>query len=308
MFPGENMKKLLIMLMLITSLMAQEINVIENKAVTKYSDGEFFYPTVKNDIILFSTPNYSGLWMVESNGSIHKLTDENGAGLNPIINKSTDKIYYIEDKFISGRKVSNLVSVDIASKKKVIINENLKELKLIQNKNELGFIQSSACDDYKYSDYKELNANESIKTIVLIEYSDLVLLANGVRKVLRPLGKQNYIWPSVSPDGNRILFTCAGKGTYITDLNGKVLVDLGYANYPTWSPNGQWILYMNDKDDGIKLISSDIGIKKADGSKTFLLTSTKDKHEIYPSWGNDETELVYNTDEGVVFKMIIEIK
>ena len=93
------------------------------------------------------------------------------------------------------------------------------------------------------------------------------------------------------------------KGTYVSNLEGKILTKLGYANYPSWSPDGNWILFMKDIDDGVKVISSDLYIADLKGGKYFNLTMNGENISLYPKWGSSNTEIFYNTDKGQIRKI-----
>jgi len=62
---------------------------------------------------------------------------------------------------------------------------------------------------------------------------------------------------------------------------------------------------MNDKDDGHKLLSSDVYVVGADGQNRIRLTSTEDVLEIYPAWLSSN-KVLYGTTEGVIYS--IELK
>jgi Tol biopolymer transport system component len=121
--------------------------------------------------------------------------------------------------------------------------------------------------------------------------------------ILAPLGEGNYIWPSVSPDGTKLLFTRAGKGTYFYDLQGNILANLGHANAPQWSPDGKWILFMKDYDNGTDVKSSDIFAYNLLNSQTTQLSDTKDIHEMYPQWSSDGQKVIFNSADGKIFLM-----
>ena len=40
-------------------------------------------------------------------------------------------------------------------------------------------------------------------------------------------------------------------------------------NYPNWSPDGKWIVYMNDTDDGHVVVGSEIKATNIEAQKTF---------------------------------------
>ena len=78
-----------------------------------------------------------------------------------------------------------------------------------------------------------------------------------------------------------ILFTATGKGTYICDLKGKILAEFGLLNAPVWY-NDNFIAGMYDKDDGHKVISSEIVLISVDGKNKYPI-STKGEIAMYPS-------------------------
>ncbi|MCK4295874.1 MAG: PD40 domain-containing protein, partial [Candidatus Marinimicrobia bacterium] len=120
------------------------------------------------------------------------------------------------------------------------------------------------------------------------------------------LGEGQYIWLSISPDKSKLLFTLAGRGTFITDLNGNALIELGYANAPMWSPDGNWVVYMVDEDDGYRITASDIYAVSSDGKEKVQLTNTQNTIEMHPNWSPSMDKIVFDTIEGNI--MLIEVK
>lgn len=298
------MKLIILKLLLVGIIFGQNLTILENEAVTNNEDGEFYYAKLYNNSILMTSQNYKGLWIKDlSANNLTKITDASGAGYNPVISNKTKKIYFKENQFVNGRRNSSLNSFDTNTDQKNVIERSAKSLIPYTSNSQRGFLQKG--NNYSILNY-ENNEQKSEEVIVFIEDCDIVLLTNGQRKVLRPFGKRSYIWPSISPDGTKLLFTCAGKGSYISDLEGNIITDLGYANYPSWSNDGEWILCMIDKDDGLQTISSDLEIIKSDGSIRTKLTQTDDKMEMYPSWGKTKNELVYNTEKGIIYKMTLK--
>lgn len=135
----------------------------------------------------------------------------------------------------------------------------------------------------------------------------LTLYENGKEKKMMPSGEGNYVWASLSPDGEKILYNKAGEGTFICDLNGKILAELGYANAPEWSPNGRWIAFMKDYDDGHFITESEIWIASADGKEFRQLTKTEDKIEMYPRWAPDNRALVFHDLSGTLYRMKLHV-
>lgn len=301
------MKKLLLIFLIITAqFYAQKVTVVEDVAITNSTDGKFYYPTVSPDgkSLLFSKENYKGLWSKDlATGKVSKITDANGAGYEPGFSSVTGEVIYREDKFVKGKRFSSLLAYDAVSKKSSLLEEGIRDLKLYRDNSNT--FKKYVKENEVRSTIKEtmLQKSTAPERIVYVQDSKLVLAENNTKKVLQPLGEGNYIWPSLSPDKTKLLFTLAGKGTYVTDLDGKLLNKIGYANYPTWSPDGNWVLFMKDLDNGINLISSEVYIANLKTGKYFNITLQKDEISVYPKWGNTNSEVYYNTDSGQIRKI-----
>ncbi len=301
------MKKILLILFITAaSVLAQNVTVIEDIALTTAKVGAFYYPTVSPDgtSLLFSSENYKGLWSKNlSTGKIIKITNANGAGFEPGFSAVSKEILFREDKFIKGKRFTSLLSYDITSKKSVVVEEGVRDLKICRD-------NSNAFKNYVRGTEVRTTLRQGMmqktsapERVVFIQDSKIALSENNVTKLIQPLGEGNYIWPSLSPDKTKLLFTLAGRGTYVSNLDGTILNKVGYANYPSWSPDGNWILFMKDIDNGEIIISSDIYIANIKTGKYFNLTLQRDNIELYPKWGATNSEIYYNTDNGQIRKI-----
>ncbi|MEK9137612.1 MAG: hypothetical protein AAB393_10860, partial [Bacteroidota bacterium] len=143
-------------------------------------------------------------------------------------------------------------------------------------------------------------------SIIGIESTKIALNRNGKKVLLDPFKGGSYIWPSISPDGKRIVAYEMEKGTFICDLDGKVLARLGRRNAPTWTRDGRWIVFMRDADDGHNITSSDIWCISADGKTMAPLTGTESDIELYPDCSPTENKIVCNTLDGRILLMSYE--
>lgn len=143
------------------------------------------------------------------------------------------------------------------------------------------------------------------ETAVLgIEDTKILLLRGGKKVLFDPLGNGNYIWPSLSPDGTRILAYDMAIGAFICDLQGNILTRLGRRDAPVWTRDGRWIIYMDDRDDGDRLLSSDIGCVSPDGRITVGLTATPGVMEMFPICSPMEDRIVCSTPDGVLYSIV----
>lgn len=302
------MKILLKFLILtISLLLSQNIKIISDEALTTVKDGKYFYPSfINNNKIIFSSENYNGLWLQDiEKKELSLLTDNKGAGYLPIV-INENMLFYKEDKYIEGKKKSALWSINISNLQKELIEDNMNNLKLIRDNNEIIYLKSDNLNIVSYNVNNELSKKSNKNNLVTIDNSKIVLIIKENKKILEPLGKKNYIWASLSPDNKKILFTCAGLGTYISDLEGKIIVELGYINFPSWSSDGNWILGMQDYDNGKEVTKSNLIITKSDNSKSFQFENVDGKKAVYPKWGLTDDKIIYNTTDGIIYLMNIK--
>ncbi|MGB2869944.1 MAG: hypothetical protein WBD36_15960 [Bacteroidota bacterium] len=138
-------------------------------------------------------------------------------------------------------------------------------------------------------------------TILGIEDTKIALNMNGKKTLLDPFGKGSYIWPSLSPDKQSVLAYEMSRGTFISTVKGKIQTTLGRRNAPVWTRDGRWIVFMDDKDDGHRIVTSDLYCISPDGSKTVQLTNTPDVIELYPHCSPVENRIVCASAVGEIF-------
>ncbi len=302
---------LILMFFVLIPLLGQNVKVISNEPITSKEQGTFYYPQVSptGEAILFTSENYNDIWMLNyKNGMIEKIVDGDGTGYEPMFSENGEVIVYRESEYINNRKYSELRKYNILSKTSELIEQKTRDLSppLSGVSNTASYtinkkiVIKTVSDDLKKRD-------SSDEVLVTIENSDLVLYENGERRVFNPLGEGNYIWPSISPDGTKLLFTFAGKGSYVTDLEGNIITEFGYSHYPSWSKDGKWIVYMEDRDDGVQVTSSDIYVVSVDGSVKVNITKNDSEIEMYPRWSSSSNDIVYNTIDGVIYKLTLKV-
>lgn len=301
------MKKIfLIMILTVVSVLAQKVTVEEDIAVTNLEEGAFYYPALSPDgiILLFSSKSYKGLWSKNlSTGEFLKITSAAGAGYEPGFSSVSYEILFREDKFIKGKRFSALLSYDMTTKKSIVLEEGIRDLKICRDNFNVFHNYIKESEIRSTMKQNMLKKSAIPEKVVFIQDSKIILSENNSVKVIQPLGEGNYIWPSLSPDKTKLLFTFAGKGTYVSNLEGTILNKIGYANYPSWSPDGNWILFMKDIDNGYNIISSDVYIANLKTGKYFNLTMQRDDISIYPKWGASNSEVFYNTLNGQIRKI-----
>lgn len=304
------MKRLLIILTLVFNVVfSQTVKIIEDQPITSKIEGKFYYPVISPDgkFLLMSKENRQGLWIKDlSSGRIKRITNASGAGLDPVFSFDGNEILFRENKINNGKIFSSLKSYNLKTQKVFMKEDNIRDLKVLKTTNNVSKSYLKQNEIAQISLSSSLSKTTADEISVTVDMNKIILYQNGNKKYLAPAGDGYYIWPSISPDRTKLLFTLAGKGTYVSDLNGNIIRKVGYANYPSWSPDGNWILFMKDLDDGTIITSSEIYIANINTGKYFLLTENQNEISLYPTWGNSINEVYYHTENGVIRKIIIK--
>ena len=303
------MKKLIAFLLLLSNIVvAQNFSVLTNEKILS-SDSKYCFPSFSPDgnNIAFTTQNFVGLYVMNTKTKKYvQVSDKLGAGYNPVFSNDGSTIYYRWNEYIEKKKYSNIYSKNLNNKEITIIESGKRKLstpQIINNK--LIYTTNNVVNNLQISGKAEPEKNMDIWTC--IENQKIAVYINEDKKVLAPKGEGNYIWPQLSPDKTKILFTFTGHGTYISDLDGNILADLGYLNASKWL-NDDWIVGMKDYDDGSVVTKSDIYAVKADGQRSVQLTQTENKIEMYPDCSHDNSKIVYHTLDGDIYLMTLKLK
>ena len=139
--------------------------------------------------------------------------------------------------------------------------------------------------------------------VSISEDLELVLTRNGKRIVLNPNGNENpYNWPSISPDGNKILYYVSNMGCYVCDINGtNVQFIARHCRAPQWY-NNNTIVGMEDEDDGHDFTASALVAYTLDGKSQTLVA--KDKLAMYPYAA--EGKIAFTTSKGEMYLLTVK--
>ncbi len=297
--------------LMISGLWAQNLSVVKVEALTTLDQGMFYFPKLTPDgtAVLFTGPRYTGLYLLNlGETKIKKLTDEAGAGYEYSLSPDGKKVIFRVFEMKNFRKFYTLKELNLQDGAQ---RELEKEVRTLSPpavfKGKLVYLKDQTVKTQLLIP-STLQSKDNSEKAVFIRNRTIILIEDGIQKELQPLGEGIYIWPRLSPDGQRIVFTKAGEGTFVCDLQGNILTDLGYANAPVWSPDGKWIAYMVDHDDGHRYTDSEIFVVPANGGSPVQITNTSNVIEMYPNWDGKITQLVFASDQGQIFLATLKIE
>jgi len=290
-----------------TGLMAGDIIIDDTRTLIKDENAPFYFPvyTVDGKSILMTQNAYTGLWVMNrSSEAVEKLTSAPGAGFHPR-SLSDGSIIYRHDEYEKGRKYTALYKANESGIHLIVEKTRFVSPANMVNDRLLYLISDAPAMLNGISGEREPSLHGF--TTVLNDKLTLKLYRQGVESVIAPQGDGNYIWSQVSPAGDMLVYTKTGDGTFVCDMGGRVISELGYAHAAQWSPDGQYIVYMKDLDDGTQYTESEIWIVTYDGEGAWQITDTPDKIEMYPQWAPDGKRVVYHTLSGEIIETSFEI-
>jgi len=165
---------------------------------------------------------------------------------------------------------------------------------------QLTFNDTAEIHPYWSPDSQRIIFNSQVEKGVRI-YSIWAMNRNGADQVELLRDEELNSYAQMSPDGTQVVFdkwqdNDENNGEiYLLDLNTKKLTRLTknegiYDGYPTWYPNGEWIVYASEVDDLFKLFRI-----RPDGSSKEQITfgpGNDARADVSP----DGTQLLFNRD------------
>ena len=301
------MKKLLILFLLFGKIaIAQNVTVLTNKKILT-SDSEYCFPHMSPDgnKIAYTTQNYSGLYVLDiQTKKIANITDEQGAGYNPVFSNDGSEIFYRWNSFDEMKKYSSIYSKKFHDNSETVYEKRKRKVSVPRiTNNKLVYTVGNESKKIQTSETNKAFQNPDIW--ICIEKQKIVVYKNNEKIILIPKGEGSYIWPQLSPDRTKILFTFIGHGTYISDLSGNIISDLGYLNASKWLSNS-WVVGMKDFDDGHVVTSSEIYAVSADGQNSIQLTQKDNTIKMYPDCSPENSKIVYHTLGGDIYLMTVK--
>ena len=265
--------------------------------------GAYYFPSFTSDggKILYTSEGYTGLWSFDlSTKQAQVLTTSMGAGYQPI-SLTGNTVVYRQDKYVNRLKHTSFVQLDLSSGNEKQLSEPARFVTSpVISGRHLNYFEDKRL--VKLEIEQPAAAPQATEDVSLLTNgSKLQLIRNGAEADLMPLGEGNYIWAELSPSKDRFVFTMVGQGTYVYSIDGRMISNLGHASAPHWSLNGKYLVYMRDFDNGVQYTKSEIWVSSADGSRSWQITDTPARIEMYPHFSPDNSQIIYHTHQGEIF-------
>ena len=299
------MRKVLLSLAVLASSVAsaQLINVGSVEKVNLPAGADAIQSVLSPDGSFAVINGAAGLQKVDlATGKVAKIADNvSSSGLE--ISEDGTTIVYKQSVFQNKLRYTNLKSVNLSNgKEATIVNASRNLQGYALSKNSVG-----AVDNGKFT-AKNLDgaAATSIVTVASIKNGALFVSVNGVNNNISPQGTtgQSYLWPSISPDGKKVLYYLVGQGAFVCNLDGSNPVSVGVMRAPKWY-NNEIVLGMEDHDNGEVVTASKLVASSVDGKVKQDLTQVSSM-AMYPSVAANGSKVSFVTPAGELFVMNIK--
>ncbi len=286
------MKQLFIAMLMASAVATAQIEVTSIERLVLPAGQDWTNPVYSPDggSIYFTVSSYDGIWKyTRADNSLSEITRDPSSGFGFAVSQDGSQIAY--------RRTSYDAQTHERTQDAVVVNAATLKARVAASGSDVSlpvFVRSEAV----YSVNGVPNTQVLAKTaaaevqVLGIENTKMAVLKGGKKVLLDPHGDGSYIWPTLSPDKQRIAAYDVRRGTFVCDLDGKVSVLLGRRDAAVWTRDGNWLVYMDDRDDGRSITSSEICMVSRDGGTTVRLTSSADVLEMNPSCSPTENKIV----------------
>ena len=264
------------------SMSAADITAVYTKKVDVGCDAH--HPTLSpnGEVVLFTSENYTGLKAINLSTQEVSVIDETPkAGFNPQFTADGSEVVYRTSIKEDGVAREDVKRYSFVSKNKTQLMKHTKDV-----------VNTPAlvADTYAYG---------------FVDKQAIEVSVNGVKSEINPIGYgYRYLWPSISPKAEKIVFNEVYSGLFVSNLDGsqaKFLASSG--DFPCWVSD-KFVVAISTEDDGYVITSAKIiAIEVATGKVTTLT----DNSVLVDGLAAIDDKIVYTTEDGNMYVMNILI-
>jgi WD40 repeat protein len=288
------------------ALQAQVLNVTSVQRLDVPSDENKVAQAVaispQGDYLLLSTDTKQGLvkWDFATSSS-QVLTDDAGTGSDVFVSEDGKQVVYGQVSFSNKRRQEAVKSIELSTGKKQTIVKPTRDLQGIAvEKSTVATITRGQLKT------KALSGKEAEMSRPLLtkHHLKLFITRNGMTTQLAPNGvDERYIWASLSPDGNKVLYYVSGHGTFVCDVDGSNVIAMGNLTAPKWWDNNT-IVGMDEVANEYTVLASSIVARTLDGQVQKL--TSDDVIATYPIPSAQAGKIAFSTPDGKIYLITVD--
>lgn len=262
------------------SMSAAELTVVS----TEELDVKGYYPTISptGSVLLFTSEDHDGLKMLDLASKEVSVIDENpGTGFDPVFSSDGKEIVYRTIVRQDGLIRRDVQKFDLTTGQKV---------QLLEPSRKVVNTRALLSKTFAYG----LANKQAIEVSIA-----------GDTKVINPIqAGYRYIWASVSPSNDKLMFNEINSGLYVSELDGTKAKHLATrAEFPCWVDDN-YVIALYTEDDGYVVTKSKIIAINVETGESKYIT---DDNVLVNGITATADKIVYATEEGQMYIMNIKI-
>lgn len=252
----------------------------------------------QGDFLLLTADDNSGLTKLDlSTGKTQNITRAAGAGYDARVSPDGKRVVYRENSFTSGYlRMVSLRSINLGSGQSRELVAPTRNLQGVGINNQAALPVTRGQVTAKGFEGK---VSDKSGVVLSINNRQLMISRNGTTRNLSPNGKdKSYLWPSLSPDGTKILYYVGAEGAFVCNLDGSNVKPLGMMRAPQWWDDAT-VVGMYDQDDGEFVYASRIVATNLKGDKQSLTPDSL--IAMYPKVSAQAGKIAFSTPDGKAY-------
>ena len=252
----------------------------------------------QGDFLLLTADDNSGLTKLDlSTGKAQNITRAAGAGYDARVSPDGKRVVYRENSFTSGHlRMVSLRSINLASGQSRELVAPTRNLQGVGINNQAALPVTRGQVTAKGFEGK---VSDKSGVVLSINNRQLMISRSGKTRNLSPNGKdKSYLWPSLSPDGTKILYYVGAEGAFVCNLDGSNVKSLGMMRAPQWWDDAT-VVGMYDQDDGEFVYASRIVATNLKGDKQSLTPDSL--IAMYPKVSAQAGKIAFSTPDGKAY-------
>ena len=252
----------------------------------------------QGDFLLLTADDNSGLTKLDlSTGKAQNITRAAGAGYDARVSPDGKRVVYRENSFTSGHlRMVSLRSINLGSGQSRELVAPTRNLQGVGINNQAALPVTRGQVTAKGFEGK---VSDKSGVVLSINNRQLMISRNGKTRNLSPNGKEkSYLWPSLSPDGTKILYYVGAEGAFVCNLDGSNVKSLGMMRAPQWWDDST-VVGMYDQDDGEFVYASRIVATNLKGDKQSLTPDSL--IAMYPKVSAQAGKIAFSTPDGKAY-------
>lgn len=292
-----------IVAIILTSLSwGQDIEFLSTEKLSMPDGKDYFHPTLSpsGDKLALTSSNQQGLSVYDfTSNSLKYISDQAGAGAKVVFSPDEEKVYFTEDVYVQNRRQSTLMQYHFGSGEKSEVSEEPKE----ELEPMTWWSRLLAWWDDELVNQEEALNIDAIKDgyyeypYVLSKGRNIIYKDVDKKRSLQPIDNANYLWGSLSPDGENIIAVAIGKGAFVCNTDGSGVTQIGNIESPVWLNNSA-VIGMITQDDGHVVTSA--SLRAINIHNKNIYSPDESLNLMHPSVSLQKKMIAAHTDDGQI--------